>query len=62
MVVYVYFKNNYNMTETDSSKKQALDADPKAKQKKPNEILRWNRKSILNLFCFNIISIQNDTI
>ena len=36
MVVYVYFKNNYNMTETDSSKKQALDADPKAKQKKPN--------------------------
>ena len=36
MVVYVYFKNNYNMTEIDSSKKQALDADSKAKQKKPN--------------------------
>ena len=50
------------MKEIDSSKKQALDADPKAKQKKRNEILRWNRKSILNLFCFNIILIQNDTI
>ena len=31
---YLYFKENYKLIAIDLSKQQALDADPKAKQKK----------------------------
>ena len=65
---YSYFKEHYKLTVIDLSKQQALDGDPskynklikmdmKRKIQQSSSLFVRNRETIVNIFCFDIISL-----